>query len=84
VSEPEVTIVVVPPESVRHTQASLESVLRHTRVPFELVYVDGNSPRHIARYLDRRACEAGFSLVRTDRYPSHNEARNLGFARGRL
>ncbi|MEX1008322.1 MAG: glycosyltransferase [Acidimicrobiia bacterium] len=76
----DVTIVVVPRESFSQSEASLESVLSCTRVPFNLVYVDGNSPRRIRRYLDARARQAGFTLARTDRYVSPNKARNLGFA----
>jgi hypothetical protein len=79
--KPDVTIVVVPRESFSHTKTSLESILRSTRVPFDLVYVDGNSPTRIRRYLENRAAETGFTLVRRDEYLSPNEARNLGFAR---
>jgi GT2 family glycosyltransferase len=78
---PDVTIVVAPRESFSHTKASLESVLHSTRVPFDLVYVDGNSPARVRRYLEGSAREAGFTLIRRDAYLSPNEARNIGFAR---
>jgi GT2 family glycosyltransferase len=81
VPKPDVTIVVVPRESFSHTKTSLESILCCTEVPFDLVYVDGNSPTRARRYLDARAAEAGFTQVRLDHYVSPNEARNLGFAR---
>ena len=77
-SQPDVTVVVVPRESFSQTQTSLESVLADRgREPFDLVYVDGHSPRRVRRYLDTRVGEAGFTLLRTDRYVSPNEARNL-------
>ncbi len=76
----DVTIVVVPRESFSRSEASLESILSCTRTPFHLVYVDGNSPGRVRRYLDTRARQAGFVLVRTDGYVSPNEARNIGFA----
>lgn len=74
----QVTIVVVPRERFSYTDASLESIYEHTRAPFDLVYVDGGSPARIERYLRRQAREKGFRLIRTDRYLSPNEARNVG------
>jgi hypothetical protein len=77
-SQPEVTVVVAPRESFSQARISLESVLtQRGREPFDLVYVDGRSPRRVQRYLDTRVREAGFTLLRTDRYLSPNEARNL-------
>jgi GT2 family glycosyltransferase len=73
-----VTLVVVPRERFSHARRSLESVYRHTRRPFSLVYVDGNSPPRVQRYLRQASLDRGFSLVRRDRFLSPNEARNLG------
>lgn len=78
--EPNVTIVVVPRERFSCTQASLESIFAHTAYPFKLIYVDGNSPRHIRRYLDTQAEAKGFQILRTDRYLTPNCARNLGLS----
>ncbi|MEM9568941.1 MAG: glycosyltransferase [Cyanobacteria bacterium P01_E01_bin.34] len=75
---PSVTIVVSPRERFSHTQSSLESIYEHTRYPFKLVYVDGGSPKHIHRYLDKQSQERDFQLVRTEHYLSPNQARNLG------
>ena len=72
-----VTIVVVPREQFSKTRASLESVFASTPLPFELIYVDGRSPPSVRRYLEEQAEVRGFRLVRTDRYLSANEARNL-------
>jgi GT2 family glycosyltransferase len=77
-TEPQVTIVVVPREQFNKAQASLETIYAATSIPFELVYVDGNSPRPLRRYLARQAAAHGFTLRRTDRYLISNEARNLG------
>jgi GT2 family glycosyltransferase len=77
-TEPEVTIVVVPREQFSKARPSLESIYAATTIPFELVYVDGNSPRPLRRYLARQAAAYGFTLVRTHRYLTSNEARNLG------
>lgn len=77
--EPQVTIVVVPRERFSYTQASLESIYNHTTtLPFNLVYVDAGSPAHIERYLLQQSAEKNFKLVRSDRYLSPNQARNLG------
>jgi GT2 family glycosyltransferase len=79
-SEARATIVVVPRDRFGVTQRSLESVLAHTEPPFELVYVDGGSPRPVRAYLEAEAEAWGFTLVRTEEYLPPNRARNLGSA----
>jgi GT2 family glycosyltransferase len=75
---PEVTIVVVPRDHFSDTRESLESIYAHTDSSFSLVYVDGNSPPAIARYLSEQSRTRGFRLIRTEHYLSPNHARNLG------
>jgi GT2 family glycosyltransferase len=77
-TNPQVTIVVVPRERFSLTGRSLESIYEHSDVPFRLVYVDGGSPFWVRRYLERQAKERGFELTRTGCYLSPNQARNLG------
>ncbi|MCM3870446.1 MAG: glycosyltransferase [Pyrinomonadaceae bacterium] len=74
----DVTIVVVPRERFSYTARSLESIYEHTDIPFSLVYVDGGSPARIKRYLAQQAQRKNFKLIRTERYLSPNQARNLG------
>lgn len=74
----QVTIVVVPRERFSYTKQSLESVYENTTSPFSLVYVDGGSPAKVKRYLEAESQRKGFHLVRTNRYLSPNQARNLG------
>lgn len=76
----QVTIVVVPRDHFGVSARSLASIIEHTPPPYELVYVDGNSPRSVRDHLAAQAAEHGFRLVRTERYLAPNEARNLGFA----
>ncbi len=76
----DVTVVVVPRERFSLARESLTSVLEHTDLPFKLVYVDGGSPVHIQNYIEQQARRRDFTLIRTERYLSPNEARNLGFA----
>lgn len=80
-TEPQVTIVVVPRERFSCTRESLESIYENTHIPFKLVYVDGNSPAKVRKYLEEQAREKNFELVRTDYYLSPNRARNIGLAR---
>lgn len=75
---PKVTIVVVPRERFRFARESLESLYEQTRYPFELIYVDNGSPRELRQYLEGQAGEKGFTLIRSDRFLSPNQARNLG------
>ncbi|MFN6472708.1 MAG: glycosyltransferase family 2 protein [Nostoc sp. SerVER01] len=77
-SKPQITIIVSQRERFSYTRQSLESIYEHTQVPFSLIYVDGGSPQHIHRYLQQQAQEKGFQLIRTERYLSPNQARNLG------
>ncbi|MEO0458837.1 MAG: glycosyltransferase [Cyanobacteria bacterium P01_A01_bin.114] len=77
---PQVTLVVVPRERFSYTQPSLESLYTQTTLPFELVYVDGNSPRHIKQYIEAQSKAKGFKLIRTEHYLWPNRARNLGLA----
>ena len=77
---PRVTVVSVPRERFSFSVRSLRSILEHTDGPYELVVVDGGSPRRVARQLARAAHSHGFPLIRMDRYLSPNEARNLGLA----
>lgn len=77
----EVTIIVVPRERFSRSIASLESIYRHTAEPFKLVYIDGNAPRHVRRYLQAQAATRRFVLLRADHYLVPNRARNLGIAR---
>ncbi len=76
--EPEVTIVVVPRERFSYTRESLESIYENTDYPFKLIYVDGGSPVDIKNYLQAKAAEKQFQLIRTDHYLSPNHARNIG------
>jgi GT2 family glycosyltransferase len=79
--KPRVTICVVPRERFSATSECLESVYAHTDEPFDLVYVDGLSPRPVRRYLDEQARLRSFRLVRAGRYLAPNEARNIGLER---
>ncbi|MCP6759039.1 MAG: glycosyltransferase [Fischerella sp. CENA71] len=76
--EPEVTIVVVPRERFSYSRESLESIYENTDYPFKLIYVDGGSPADIKNYLQAKAAEKQFQLIRTDHYLSPNHARNIG------
>ncbi len=77
-NNPDVTIVVVPRDHFSDTRESLESIYEHSDAPFELIYVDGGSPRSLARYLRSQSELRGFRLIRTEHYLSPNRARNLG------
>jgi len=77
VTETRTTVVVAPREQFRMTRPALESIFAHTEVPYKLVYVDGGSPAPVRRYLERRAQQRGFTLIRTEHYLSPMEARGL-------
>ncbi len=73
-----ITIVVVPRERFSCATASLESIYEHTHIPFNLVYIDGNSPKSLSSYLEQQSQDKGFKIVQKDYYLYPNQARNLG------
>ena len=79
-TEARASIVVVPRERFSAARESLESLLANTEPPFELIYVDGGSPRSLRTWLEEQAADRGFRLLRRDHYLSPNEARNIGLA----
>jgi len=80
IEKPSVTVVIVPRERFSPTPAVLDALYEHTDYPFDLVCVDGNSPPAMRDYLVRQSRRHQFRLIRTERYVSPNQARNLGFA----
>lgn len=76
--EPQVTVVVVPRERFSCARQSLESIYEHTKIPFKLIYVDGNSPAKVKSYLQEEAKAKNFKIIRTECYLYPNQARNIG------
>jgi GT2 family glycosyltransferase len=72
-----VTIVVVPRQRFSQTIASFESIYANTSPGFKLIYVDAGSPPHVARYLRNQVRLKDFMLIRSNRFLSANQARNL-------
>jgi GT2 family glycosyltransferase len=71
------TIGFVPREVFSTTERALETLLARTPPPYELVCVDGGSPPNVQVYLERRAKECDFTLLRTESYVTPNQGRNL-------
>jgi GT2 family glycosyltransferase len=78
-----VTVIVVQRERFSFTRRSLDSLYASTAAPFDLIYVDAGSPRHVQRYLDTRARARAFHLVREPHYLPPNRARNVALARAK-
>ncbi|MGE5215797.1 MAG: glycosyltransferase family 2 protein [Chloroflexota bacterium] len=79
-SGPQSTIVIVPRERFSHSERSLQNLYENTKVPFDLVYVSAGAPVRLQKYLDAQAEQKGFHLLRSNRYLSPNQARNLGLS----
>lgn len=75
---PKVTIIVVPHQCFNYTQQSLESIYKYTDIPFKLIYIDGYTPKHHQQYLEQQSQQKGFRLIRTEKYVTPNQARNIG------
>ena len=83
VDQGDATIVVVPRDHFSDTRESLESLYACMPPSYPLVYVDGGSPAHIARYLREQARARNFELIRHEHYLTPNQARNAGAERVR-
>jgi GT2 family glycosyltransferase len=77
-SSPDVTIIVVPRERFQFAQESLESLYENTTSPFNLIYIDNNSPARLRGYLQTESQKRGFQLLHSHQFLSPNQARNLG------
>ncbi len=75
---PKATIIVGPRERFSHTEQCLESLYANTDYPFDLVFVDVCSPKPVERYIQQKAKKESFEVIRTSRYISPNQARNVG------
>jgi glycosyltransferase involved in cell wall biosynthesis len=78
---PLATIAVVPRERFSFAERSLATILTRTRGPYDLIYVDGNSPPPVKRAIEWHAAQCDFEVIRRDDYLSPNVARNLAAAR---
>ncbi len=75
---PNVTLIVTPRERFSGTRATLESLYADTEYPFDLVLVDVCSPPPVQSVIREQAAEHGFTVLKSDRYLSPNQARNVG------
>jgi GT2 family glycosyltransferase/Flp pilus assembly protein TadD len=71
------SIIILCCNEVEYTRLCLESVLRHTRSPYELILVDNASTDSTAEYLEELRSRSGPARVEV----IHNE-KNLGFPGG--
>jgi Glycosyl transferase family 2 len=76
-TSPLATVAFVPREVFSTTERALETLLARTPQPFDLVCVDGGSPPFIQAYLERRAKQCNFTLVRSETFLTPNQGRNL-------
>jgi GT2 family glycosyltransferase len=74
---PQVTVIVTQRERYGYTKTALEHLYQQPSMPFDLIYVDGNSPPGIQQYLQSQVTQRGMQLIRRDDYLPPNCARNL-------
>ncbi|MEH6410695.1 MAG: glycosyltransferase [Hyphomonas sp.] len=72
------TIIVTPRERFGVSELSLQRLAELTDGTFELVYIDGGSPRDVAGHLQAICEENGYRYLRHDGYLTPNAARNIG------
>jgi GT2 family glycosyltransferase len=76
-SQPKVSIIVLPHERYNIALQSLDSIFEYTREPFNLIYVDVNSPPYVYEGLKERHEKHNFTWIRKDYFIQPNVARNL-------
>jgi GT2 family glycosyltransferase len=77
-SGPDFTVAIVPREKFSYAEQTLAAVLEHTPPPFELIYVDGNSPPPIADAIRRTLRDRPRTRVlRYDRFLGPFQSRNI-------
>ncbi|MEZ5567534.1 MAG: glycosyltransferase [Halioglobus sp.] len=77
----EATICVTPRERFSCAVDSLKDIARNTERPYQLVYIDANSPAHVATDLAAICAEHGFDYLRINEYLAPNQARNIALGR---
>lgn len=75
------TVIVVARERFSAARRSLESLLESSNEPFDLIYVDSDSPQRFRSRLERVQAEGGLQLIEAERGLGPNHARNLGLMR---
>lgn len=77
--QPILTVVVFPWERFSVSVLALESLLQNTTIPYKLIFVDGNSPRHIQQQIHQKlAARPNTTLLRYEHYLRPIQARNIG------
>jgi GT2 family glycosyltransferase len=71
-------LVIAPRERYSKTAEALETLFKNTTYPFELIYIDENSPPPVRGYLKRMAREKGFRLIRLRSFLPDTHVRNIG------
>ena len=66
-SRPCVTVVITCRERFQLTEAAIDSVVRHTRMPMRLLFLDICSPDWLREKIARRANEWGLETVQIGR-----------------
>lgn len=75
---PRVTVIVTQREQFTLSVSALDNLLADQSYPFDLIYVDGNSPAEVYEALQERTRQHPFmQLIRRDHFLPSNEARNL-------
>lgn len=72
------SIIIVPRERFSAAQKSLDSILENTPSNCQIIYVDGNSPRYVRRYIRKKAETRPITHLKYSGYLSPNRARNIG------
>ena len=80
---PEIVVAIVPREKFRYAEQTLDAVLE-TRLPFELLYIDGHTPASSARRIEQKlAGRPHTRFLHFDRYLGPLRSRNIAVREAR-
>ena len=71
------TIAIVPRERFSHAEQTVRSILNNTKIPYDLVYVDGKTPEPIRSRVLKELEPTNPTIITSESYLSPNEARNM-------
>ncbi len=81
-SSPLVSIVISPRDRFGFSAQTVEEIYKHTQdVPFEIIFVDPNSPKKVQDQIEKLSKEKKFEYIRIDHFLPPAIARNIGSKR---
>lgn len=81
---PSIVVAVVPREKFGYAETTLEALLENTKLPFELLYIDGNAPASVRSAVERRLSgRPNTRIIRCDHFLGPLQSRSIAIREAR-